>query len=226
MRIHFKGDYPIYTSTGFVGGYELPTSIPEAEALTRTRLLDNKVVDASKYTTFYIDKEGFKHIEHLDASWQILICNWDDELILEDNSWVIKTGAHFLNMAKEAALENMVQFADTLTENALKKYSKAEQLSFPERLAEANQHQQGVELSDDSILMKLSLENGNSLDDIATAVKQKANEFNQISANVTLIREQGEAAIIGASSIDELDLVIKSLKSAAEVKAKQFGLIS
>lgn len=45
-----------------------------------------KIVDASTYTTFYIDENGIKHIVQHDPSWQELQCKFDDILVKDSDT--------------------------------------------------------------------------------------------------------------------------------------------
>lgn len=61
--------------------------------LTLLRFDGLKVVDARTIKNFYIDEAGVKHIILHDPAWQPLVCNFDDELILDNNIWRIKNNS-------------------------------------------------------------------------------------------------------------------------------------
>ena len=76
-----------------IGLQNLPTS--------RLRFNEKDIVDASTYTTFYIDKDGTKHIVQFDSNLQELKCNFDDELINDNDTWRVKTTEDYLQDYKQ-----------------------------------------------------------------------------------------------------------------------------
>ena len=69
-----------------------------------------KIIDIRKIPqpyTFYIDEKGIKHIVKLNDNWQELKCNWNDELVLDNGKWRVKT-------KEEKRIEIIQQYQNSL----------------------------------------------------------------------------------------------------------------
>lgn len=194
------------------------------EAIKRIRLIDNRVEDILSNTSFYIDAAGIKHAVPAPGRQEVN-CSYDDVLINDTGAWRIKTVEDKLSDAKRSAIEEMAKFANKLTTTQLDKYPLSEQLSFSDRLAEARIVEGGGTLPPESILSILSLKTGTPVNEIATGVIQKANEFNAITASVTSIRSLGEAQIEAATAISELADILQSLRAQAKAEAVNLNLL-
>lgn len=68
-------------------------SVPDSLAalpMTQLRYNGEQVIDAAKRDKFAIDDAGNKRLpEMADASWQIVKCQFSDELVKDGNKWKV-----------------------------------------------------------------------------------------------------------------------------------------
>ncbi|MBU2710802.1 hypothetical protein [Zooshikella harenae] len=89
MKAILDRDLIIGTVTGHCNGIEIPVYLHNHKLYT-LRFNGEDIVSISQYKKFYIDKTGIKHIIQHNSAWQPLVCDFDDELILENGIWRIK----------------------------------------------------------------------------------------------------------------------------------------
>lgn len=83
----FEYDIPIAWVDGDTQSYGV--YVENDVDISALRKLNETVVDVSKLTTFFVCKNGKKHIEQLDDSWQKIECAFSDTLIKNGETWSI-----------------------------------------------------------------------------------------------------------------------------------------
>jgi len=100
MKAIISKDLIIGITEGDIFAPEIPIKLQNLP-INRLRFNGKEVVDATTYTTFYIDKNGIKHIIQFDSTFQELKCNFDNELINDNDSWRVKTPKDYLQNYKQ-----------------------------------------------------------------------------------------------------------------------------
>jgi len=106
MKALIDKDLVIGIAEGDISDIEIPMKLQNLP-LSQLRFDGQKIVDASTYTTFYVDENGTKHIIQHNPSWQELQCKFDDELVNENGVWRVKTKEDYLKELKQD-LKNQV----------------------------------------------------------------------------------------------------------------------
>lgn len=91
MKALVVQDLVVGKAFGDVDGIDIPKNLQNKD-VSYLRFYNDKVVDVSENTSFYIDQSGQKHVVQLDVKWKNLLCRVDDELVKgQDGNWKIKS---------------------------------------------------------------------------------------------------------------------------------------
>ncbi|WP_051311532.1 hypothetical protein [Zooshikella ganghwensis] len=92
MKAIIDRDLIIGTVSGHCDGIEIPVYLKKHK-LDTLRFDGEDIVSMSQYKKFYIDENAIKHVIQHNSAWQPLVCDFDDELILDNNIWRIKNNS-------------------------------------------------------------------------------------------------------------------------------------
>lgn len=129
-----------------------------------------------------------------------------------------------IEVHRREARRAVIAYADMLTARITDRYSAAEVASWPSRAAEAQAVQAGMAPEMTPIITGLAAASGASRDTIAAAILAKASAYTSVVIAVTAIREQGEAAISAAATLEALTATLATLRQEADAKAAELGL--
>lgn len=86
-KVIVKNDLVIGEVVGDGEGLSVSESLNDVP-IERLRYVNSKVVDISEYKNFYLDENGFKHIEPKNKRKHV-VCSWDDPVVKINNEWVV-----------------------------------------------------------------------------------------------------------------------------------------
>lgn len=130
MRAFVSGDIP--TNYVDIAGDELHPEIPDdlqKVPLDHLRFVEDKFVDVSSETEFYVDQDGLKHAVQGEG-WAKIACGIDDHLELRDNKWVAVSQ---LDIQKRVKLQAIYVWGQTAMEGGFESAALGELHDYPSR---------------------------------------------------------------------------------------------
>ncbi|MEM7651878.1 MAG: hypothetical protein AAF220_01730 [Pseudomonadota bacterium] len=110
MRIIFNGSRMAQAGEN-IRGVDVPEallSVPPARiGLSQT----GEMIDLATRTHFFVNDLGIKHLEQDDPAFQRVDCAWDDDLILDDGTWRVRTSDDDLADLRAVTTIDRGQFA-------------------------------------------------------------------------------------------------------------------
>jgi len=199
----------------------------------------HEFIEPSETHDWLIDKFGRKRVPqmHIGSEWPLLNCRLDDELILVDDLWVLRTDAMRFTSLKAEMLAGIIPAANKFTARLEARYPSIVQKGFDKKEAEARAIKSVSDASGDvdaaiaaALLIKnlatLSQMNNADVVTLCESIIAKAEEFSQITVAVECMQNVSFAAITAVpdGDLSALIAVREQLYTQAQALAAQHGL--
>lgn len=207
----FEDDLIIGQATGLNGGPDIPDALKNYP-LDRLRLLDNQIVDAADYSSFWIDEVGRKHLIQKEDSWKQIDCAFDAQLIKDYGQWRIKTAPDELKESQERALIQI----DVTAEEVRKQFATPGSLQamvYLEKAEEARAYQAATNPIDADYPFLKAEASALAMDiaDFAALVLENRDAWTNAAADIEAIRAGTKAAVRKAPDQSAIDTILNGL---------------
>ena len=187
MQVQVRNDLITSILSGNAVGVFMPDDLVNID-LSLLRFDGVKIVLASKSNSFYIDKDGKKHIVKHGASWQSLACQFDDPVILDSNTgkWRKQTPADKKENDESIVSGRIYAHAMKIINAASGDYSSAEMADWARLEAEAKVFGSNGSVGE---LMNGLTHPGRGSIELAASIIDKANALRSVKNSASINRD-------------------------------------
>lgn len=184
------------------------------------RFKDSEFVDVRKYEEFYIDGFGRKHILPKE-SWQKLSCRLHDDLFRFNNQWIVKTEDEKL---KEFKQEYLIIINKTAKEYQEKLVPADLVEEYRRKELAAKAYKGGSATDVDKAILNIEAEALNiSTEKHVEAILAKVEALDYVWAQIVDFRSSTKAAVLKASSVEEIEAILEKSKIEAQKAFEKLG---